>query len=161
MQHSIFPLTDNERGACEAALHLSQHTKIALLSSMHINERMELGGVHFESAGCDTANVLPITTSMFDCIVAYEVGNELHASFNDRVLHVLQNMDEYKQKPGGVIEELKGHTAHLPAFSCMPSCARIPRTASSTSCLLLSPARCRSWMRSFIDSGRTACVHYM
>ena len=80
---------------------------------------MELGGFHFESAGCDTANVLPITTSMFDCIVAYEVGNELHASFNDRVLHVLQNMDEYKQKLGGVIEALKGHTAHVPAFSCM------------------------------------------
>ncbi len=119
MQHSIFPLTDNECGACEAALHLSQHTKIALLPSVHINEHMELGGFHFESAGCDTANVLPITTSMFDCIVAHEVGNELHASFNDRVLHVLQNMDEHKKKLGGVIAELKGHTAHVPAFSCM------------------------------------------
>jgi hypothetical protein len=34
-------LTDQERGACEAALHLSQHTKIELLPNVHINERSE------------------------------------------------------------------------------------------------------------------------
>ena len=119
VQHSIFPLTDNERGTCESALHLSQHTKIELLPNVHINEHMELGGFHFESAGCDTTNVLPITKSMFDCIVSYEVVNELHASFNEKVLHILQNMDEYKQKLGGVIEELKTHTTHVPAFSSM------------------------------------------
>jgi hypothetical protein len=38
--------------------------------------------------------VLPITSNLFDCIVAYEVSNETHTSFNDKVLHVLQNIDE-------------------------------------------------------------------
>jgi hypothetical protein len=118
-QNAIFPLTDNERGACEAALHLSQHTKIELLPNVHINEKMELGGFHFEGAGCDTANVLPITNKLFDCIVAYEVSNEMHTSFNDKVLHVLLNMDEYKQKLGALMAELKGNTARVPAFSCM------------------------------------------
>jgi hypothetical protein len=119
IQNAIFPLTDNERGACDAALHLSQHTKIELLPNVHINERMELRGFHFESAGCDTANVLPITTSIFDCLVAYEVGNDLHASFNDKVLHILLNMDEYKGKLAALMAELKMNTANVPAFACM------------------------------------------
>jgi len=80
---------------------------------------MELSGFHFEAAGCDMANVLPITSNLFDCIVAYEVSNETHASFNDKVLHVLQNIDEYKQKLNTLMTELKGNTAHVPAFSCM------------------------------------------
>ena len=58
-ENSIFPLTEHERGACDAALHLSQHTKIELLPNVHINEAMELSGFHFEAAGCDTANVMP------------------------------------------------------------------------------------------------------
>ena len=102
-ENAIFQLTEHERGACDAALHLSQHTKIELMPNVHINEAMELSGFHFEGAGCDTANVLPITTSMFDCIVAYEVGNELHVSFNERVLHVPQNMEEYRQKLGALM----------------------------------------------------------
>jgi len=57
-ENAIFPLTEHERGACDAALHLSQHTKIELMPNVHINESMELSGFHFEGAGCDTANVL-------------------------------------------------------------------------------------------------------
>jgi len=68
------------------------------MPNVHINERMELSGFHFEATGCDMANVLPITSNLFDYIVAYEVSNETHATFNDKVLHVLQNIDEYKQK---------------------------------------------------------------
>ncbi len=83
-ENAIFPLTDNERGACDEALHLSQHTKIELLPNVHINEKMELGGFHFERAGCDMANVLPVTNNLFDCIVAYEVNNDLHESFNSK-----------------------------------------------------------------------------
>ena len=97
-ENAIFPLTEHERGACDTALDLSEHTKIELMPNVHINESMELSGFHFESAGCDTANVLPIATNMFDCIVTYEVNNEAHASFNDKVLHILQNMEEYKEK---------------------------------------------------------------
>jgi hypothetical protein len=97
-QHTIFPLTDQERGACEAALHLSQHTKIELLPNVHINERLELSGFHFEAAGCDMANVLPIPTNLFDCIVAYEILSETSSNFNGNVLHTLQNMDEYKKR---------------------------------------------------------------
>jgi hypothetical protein len=100
-KHAIFPLTDNERGACDAALHLSQHTMIELLPNVHINEKMELSGFHFEGAGCDTANVLPIPSNMFDCIVAYEVIHDIHTSFNDKVLQILLNMEEYKQKLSG------------------------------------------------------------
>jgi hypothetical protein len=121
-QYSIFPLTDNERGACDAALHLSQHTKIELLPNVHINERMELSGFHFEGAGCDMANVLPVPNSLFDCIVAYEVTtdtNELHASFNDRVLHILLHMDDYRQKLAALIDDLKTHTTRVPSFACM------------------------------------------
>jgi hypothetical protein len=109
-QHAIFPLTENERGACDAALHLSQHTKIELLPNVHINEKMELSGFHFDGAGCDMANVLPISSNLFDCIVAYEVNNDVNKSFNDKVLHILQNMDEYKQKLNTIIDELKSHT---------------------------------------------------
>jgi hypothetical protein len=118
-ENAIFPLTDNERGACDAALHLSQHTKIDLMPNVHVNEKMELSGFHFESAGCDMANVLPVTNNLFDCIVAYEVNNDLHESFNDRVLHVLQNMQDYKTRLETVINELKSNTANVPAFSCM------------------------------------------
>jgi hypothetical protein len=59
IQHAIYPLSEQERGACDAALHLSQHTKIELLPNVHINERLELSGFHFEAAGCDMAHVLP------------------------------------------------------------------------------------------------------
>ena len=118
-ENTIFPLTDNERGACDAALHLSQHTKIELFPNVHINERMELSGFHFESAGCDMANVLPIPTNLFDCIVAYEVINEQNMNFNDKVLHILQNMEDYKTKLAALINELKVNTANVPAFSCM------------------------------------------
>ena len=118
-QHAIFPLTDNERGACDAALHLSQHTKIELLPNVHINEKMELSGFQFEGAGCYMANVLPISSNLFDCIVAYEVNKDTHKSFNEKVLHILENMDEYKQKLNAIIDELKSHTARVPAFSCM------------------------------------------
>ena len=111
-QHTIFPLTDQERGACDAALHLSQHTKIELLPNVHINEKMELSGFHFESDGCDMANVLPIPTNLFDCIVAYEVLNEVNSNFNDRVLHILQNMDEYKTKLAALFTELKANTTN-------------------------------------------------
>ena len=118
-ENAIFPLTDLERGACDAALHLSQHTKIELLPNVHINEAMELRGFHFEAAGGDTANVLPIATNLFDCIVAYEVTNELHESFNAKVLHILLNMEEYKQKLCALMDELKANTTNVPAFSCM------------------------------------------
>ena len=118
-QHTIFPLTDNERGACDAALHLSQHTTIELLPNVHINEKMELSGFHFESAGCDTANVLPITSNLFDCIVAYEVIHDINSSFNEKVLHILLNMEEYKKKLSSVVAELKAHTTRVPSFSCM------------------------------------------
>ncbi len=117
-QHAIFPLTDQERGACEAALHLSQHTKIELLPNVHINERMELSGFHFEAAGCDMANVLPIPTNLFDCIVAYEVLNE-SSNFNDKVLHILQNMEEYKNKLADIMTQLKTNTTNVTTFSCM------------------------------------------
>ena len=118
-QHVIFPLTDNERGACDAALHLSQHTRIELLPNVHINEKMELSGFHFDGAGCDMANVLPIPSNLFDCIVAYEVNNDSCKSFNDKVLHILLNMEEYKQKLNALIDELKSNTAKVPSFSCM------------------------------------------
>ena len=65
-QHAIFPLSDQERGACDAALHLSQHTRIELLPNVHINDKMELSGFQFEAAGCDMANVLPIPSNLFD-----------------------------------------------------------------------------------------------
>jgi hypothetical protein len=118
-ENAIFQLTELERGACDAALHLSQHTKIELMPNVHINEAMELSGFHFEAAGCDTANVMPIPTNLFDCIVAYEVTNELHESFNGKVLHILQNMAEYKEKLRALIDELKANTTNVPAFSCM------------------------------------------
>jgi hypothetical protein len=118
-ENAIHPLTDLERGACDAALHLSQHTKIELMPNVHINEAMELSGFHFEAAGCDFANVLPITTNLFDCIVAYEVTNELHESFNGKVLHILQNMAEYNEKLRTLVDELKANTTNVPAFSCM------------------------------------------
>ena len=80
---------------------------------------MELSGFHFEGAGCDTANVLPITSNLFDCIVAYEVIHDINTSFNDKVLHILLNMEEYKKKLNGVITELKTHTTKVPSFNCM------------------------------------------
>jgi len=118
-EHAIFPLSDQERGACEAALHLSQHTKIELLPNVHINERLELSGFHFEAAGCDMANVLPIPTNLFDCIVAYEVINEQNTNFNAKVLHILQNMEQYKTKLAELINELKNNTTNVPALACM------------------------------------------
>jgi hypothetical protein len=118
-QHAIFPLSDLERGACEAALHLSQHTKIELLPNVHINERLELSGFKFECAGCDMANVLPMPTNLFNCIVAYEILNESSSNFNDKILHVLQNMEEYKTKLAMLMKELQANTANVPAFHCM------------------------------------------
>jgi hypothetical protein len=47
------------------------------------------------------------------------VSNEAHASFNDKVLHILQNMEEYKEKLGALMSELKANTTNVPAFSCM------------------------------------------
>lgn len=117
-QYAIFNLTDNERGACDAALHLSQHTTIELLPNVHINEKMELSGFHFEAAGCDLASVLPIPTNLFDCIVAYEILSE-NSSFNSNVLHILQNMQEYKDKLAALVTELQTNTTNVPSFACM------------------------------------------
>jgi len=118
-QYSIFPLTDIERGACDAALHLSQHTTIELLPNVHINEKMELSGFHFEAAGCDMANVLPMPTNLFDCNVAYEVLSEQNMNFNDRVLHILQNIEQYKNKLAELINEFQNNTTNVPSFACM------------------------------------------
>ena len=117
-RHAIFPLTDQERSCCDAALHLSQHTKIELLPNVHINEKSELAGFHFEAAGCDMASVLPIPTNLFDCIVAYEILVE-SSSFNERVLHILLNLDEYKTKLATLMTELQANTTNIPSFSCM------------------------------------------
>jgi hypothetical protein len=118
-RHAIFPLSDQERSSCDAALHLSQHTKIELLPNVHINEKSELSGFHFEAAGCDLANVLPIPTNLFDCIVAYEILNETSSNFNSTVLKILQNMDEYKTKLADLITELQANTTNVPTFACM------------------------------------------
>ena len=117
-QYTIFPLTDIERGACDASLHLSQHTNIELLPNVHINEKMELSGFHFEAAGCDLASVLPIPTNLFDCIVAYEILSE-NSSFNSNVLHILQNMQQYKEKLAALVTELQNNTTNVPSFACM------------------------------------------
>ena len=113
-------MTDQERSSCDAALHLSQHTKIELLPNVHITEKSELSGFHFEAAGCDMACVLPIPTNLFDCIVAYEVLSETSSNFNDKVLHVLLNLQEYKDKLAAVMAELKTNTTNVPSFQCMP-----------------------------------------
>ena len=117
-QYAIFNLTDQERGACDAALHLSQHTTIELLPNVHINEKSELSGFHFEAAGCDLASVLPIPTNLFDCIVAYEILSE-NSSFNSNVLHILQNIQEYKDKLAAIVTELQTNTTNMPNFACM------------------------------------------
>jgi hypothetical protein len=119
-RHSIFQMTDQERGACDAALHLSQHTKIELLPNVHINEKSELSGFHFEAAGCDVAQVLPIPTDLFDCIIAYEILSETSSNFNDRVLHILLNLEEYKTKLAVIMAELQNNTTNVPSFQCMP-----------------------------------------
>ena len=118
-QYCIFPMTDQERSSCDAALQLSQHTKIELLPNVHINERLELSGFHFEAAGCDMAQVLPIPTDLFNCIVAYEILSE-NSSFNSNVLHILQNMHEYKDKLAALVTELQTNTTNVPSFACMP-----------------------------------------
>ena len=118
-QNAIFKLTDQERSACDAALHLSQHTKIELLPNVHINEKMELSGFKFECAGCDMAQVLPIPTNLFDCIVAYEILSEGNSSFNSNVLHILQNMPQYKEKLAALVTELQTNTSNVPSFACM------------------------------------------
>jgi hypothetical protein len=119
-QYTIFPLRDNERSACDAALHLSQHTNIELLPNVHINEKSELSGFHFDCDGCDMASVLPIPSNLFDCMIAYEINNDVDASFNAKILHILQNMEEYKQKLNTIIQELKSNTGRVPTFACMP-----------------------------------------
>ncbi len=81
---------------------------------------MELSGFHFEVAGCDRANVLPIPTNLFDCIVAYEVISEQNMNFNDKVLYILQNMEQYKTKLSELINELKNNTTNVPTFAYMP-----------------------------------------
>jgi hypothetical protein len=118
-QHAIFQLSDLERGACEAALHLSQHTKIELLPNVHINERLELSGFKFEAAGCDMASVLPIPINLFDCIVAYEILNDTSSNFNSTALNILQNMDEYKTKLDALMTELQANKTNVPSFACM------------------------------------------
>jgi len=84
-----------------------------------MNERMELSGFKFEAAGCDMANVLPIPTNLFDCIVAYEILNDTSSNFNDKVLHVLLNIQEYKDKLAALMAELQANTTNIPAFHCM------------------------------------------
>ena len=80
---------------------------------------MELSGFHFEAAGCDMVNVLPIPTNLFDCIVAYEILSEVNSSFNSNVLHILQNMEEYKTKLANLMTELQENTTNVPSFQCM------------------------------------------
>ena len=63
--------------------------------------------------------MLPITSNLFDCIVAYEVIHDINSSFNEKVLHILLNMEEYKKKLSSVVAELKAHTTRVPSFSCM------------------------------------------
>ena len=119
-RHSIFPISDQERSSCDAALHLSQHTKIELLPNVHIHEKSELSGFKFEAAGCDMAQVLPIPTNLFDCIVAYEIESEQSSNFNDKVIHILMNLQEYKDKLAAVMTELQTNTTNVSSFQCMP-----------------------------------------
>jgi 5-methylcytosine-specific restriction endonuclease McrA len=65
------------------------------------------------------ANVLPMPTNLFDCIVTYEVLNETSSNFNGTVLHILQNMDEYKTKLDTLMKEINANTTNIPAFHFM------------------------------------------
>ena len=65
------------------------------------------------------ANVLPMPTNLFDCIIVYEVLNETSSNFNATVLYILQNMQEYKDKLAELIDEIKKNTANAPTFVCM------------------------------------------
>jgi hypothetical protein len=81
---------------------------------------MELSGFKFEGAGCDMANVLPIPTNLFNCIMSYEILSETSSNFNSTVLNILQNMDEYKNKLDALVKELQANTTNVPSFACMP-----------------------------------------
>ena len=65
------------------------------------------------------ANVLTVTNNLFDCIVTYEVVNQVNTNFNEKVLHILLNMEEYKTKLATLMTELKTNTTNVPTFSCM------------------------------------------
>jgi hypothetical protein len=47
------------------------------------------------------------------------VLNEVTTNFNERVLHVLLNIEEYKTKLATLMTELKANTTNVPTFSCM------------------------------------------
>ncbi len=51
--------------------------------------------------------------------MAYEVLNEVTTNFNEKVLHILLNMEEYKTKLATLMAELKANTTNVPSFQCM------------------------------------------
>lgn len=118
--HATFPLTEQERGACHAALQLSQHTALALLPNHHMTENMELAGYHFTCPASEPASVLPIPSNMFNCVVMYEVQSEVTDGFNQDVLRILCARDRHQQQLDGIVVELRANTTALPAFVCMP-----------------------------------------
>ncbi len=61
-------------------------------------------------------NVLPMPTNLFDCIVEYEVLNEVNSNFNQNVLHILLNLEEYKTKLVVDMTELKANTTNVTSF---------------------------------------------
>jgi hypothetical protein len=117
--HATFPLTEQERGACHAALQVSQHTALALLPNHHMNENLELAGYHFTCPDSEPASVLPVPSNMFNCIVMYEVISDVADGFNQDVLRVLCARDKHQQQLDAIVAELRANTTAVPGFACI------------------------------------------
>jgi len=117
--HASFALTEQERGACHAALQVSQHTTLSLLPNHHMNENIELAGYHFTCPASEKASLLPIPSKMFNCIVMYEVQSEVNDGFNEDVLRILCSRKEQQGHLDGLVQELRGNNSGVPGFSCI------------------------------------------
>ena len=117
--HATFALTEQERGACHAALQVSQHTTLALLPNHHMNENMELAGYHFTCPDSEPASVLPVPSNMFNCVVMYEVVSEVTDGFNQDVLRILCARDTHQQQLDGIVAALRANTTAVPGFACI------------------------------------------
>ena len=114
--HATFALTEQERGACHAALQVSQHTTLALLPNHHMNENMELAGYHFTCPDSEPASVLPVPSNMFNCVVMYEVVSEVTDGFNQDVLRILCARDTHQQQLDGIVAALRANSRAADSF---------------------------------------------
>jgi hypothetical protein len=116
-------LTPQEEECCVNSVSMSAHTQLVVMPNHGLNGDGELQGFLFMAHPDDRASVLPInkrmceTTSMYECKSVQ--GSDV-TPFNPTVLHIVNNLQSYRDALQEYIASISQCATQDAAFDCIP-----------------------------------------